>query len=656
MTFLKGYVSLFATDHGIYHFSVDIFDTLVFRLAKTPLDVFIGLGNDPEVRRVTKNFLDYRVQAEALARQIAAKNGREETSLNEIYECYRLLQRCSDAEAELLKSREIAAEKRAVKLSVFGKQFLQHIEKHGGRYVITSDMYLPLPVIEEMLENVGINGYEKLFLSSETQKSKHHGTAYDLVIDHFKVLSSEIMHIGDNWYPDVRMAELRGLKTHLISPSNSLVDKVKNRKSNTSAFCASHPLSQAFIAQFLEDECFERETADITFLSEQLYFEAIGAIVLAPFVTAFCVWLAENAEKHGIRNLAFLARDGKFVQKVFEHLHPVGWTTDYVAASRRLTTLPFTLLRPVVVKNFLHTTLENSETISSFFEKLRVSDTVESHMETLGFDPEAKLDSRSRKKFIQSLSENSGPLLRGFDAERPAVMDYYQSIFPANKKTGLVDLGWRGSLQAAIEECLQGDSDIVGFYVGTSWDAIDILERRSYPHEAFTCRSGMVPYQAEMMDRFRDILEFFFSANHGSIFSVEKKEDGFAWSEFKPSSAERSAIEKAQHIQSGAFKAIERLSGRLSYNDIKSLSICYDCSDIWNFFRSPTCHDAHRFSSVRVFSGIGDEVGESLTMIGEQNSHHRNLKRSRWPEAYAATLGRLTLARVNFIRKRKNSP
>ncbi|WP_282119732.1 HAD family hydrolase [Ruegeria atlantica] len=643
---------MFATDTNITHFSVDIFDTLVFRLTKTPIDVFVGMENDPDVVRIIKNFTDYRVHSEGLARRMAATDGREETSLDEIYDCVCLLSRCSKEDAQILKSKEIAAEIRAIKLSVFGQEFLDHIKKTGSRYVVTSDMYLPYDVIEAILENVGVTGYEKLFLSSETQKSKHHGTAYDLVLDHFEVPPTEIMHIGDNWYPDVRMAELRGFKTHHLTPSNSLIHRVKRAKDNTFAYYGGHALSQAFIAQFLEEECYKRVSADVTELSEEEYFEAIGATVLAPFATAFSIWLADNADKHGIQKMAFLARDGQFMQKVFDLLHPER-ATAYVAASRRLTTLPFTLLRPEVVKNFLHTTLENSDTITEFFTKLRVSDTIKDHMQTLGFDPDASLDRRSRKKFLHGLSENSGPLLRAFGAERKAVVDYYEREFPEGQKTGLVDLGWRGSLQAAIEECLEGKREIVGFYAGTSWDAIDILERRNYPHEAFTSMNGLSSYQAEMTGRYRDILEFFFSADHGSVYSVAEENGDYTWLKFDVSEAERSAMQKAGYIQNGAFKAIQSLAEKLSYEDIKELSFGYDASDAWTFMRVPSRHDAHRFSSVRVFSGIGDEIGESLTMIGEKNSHQRNLKRSRWPEAYAATLGKLTRARVNYVRKKK---
>ncbi|WP_170411076.1 HAD family hydrolase [Ruegeria atlantica] len=643
---------MFATDTNITHFSVDIFDTLVFRLTKTPVDVFVGMEADPEVKRIIDNFTDYRVHGESLARRMAATDGREETSLDEIYECLSLLARCSEEDARVLKAKEIAAEKRAIKLSVFGREFLDHIKKTGARYVVTSDMYLPRDVIDDILENVGITGYEKLFLSSETQKSKHHGTAYDLVVDHFKVAPTEIMHIGDNWYPDVRMAELRGFRTHHLTPSNSLMHRVKRAKDNTFAYYGGHALSQAFIARFLEEECYKRATADVTELSEEKYFEAIGATILAPFVTAFSIWLAENASKHGVQKMAFLARDGQFMQKVFDLLHPE-WETSYVAASRRLTTLPFTLLRPEVVKNFLHTTLENSETISEFFVKLRVAESIKAHMQSLGFDPDAKLDRRSRKKFLHGLSENSGPLLRAFGAEREAVVAYYEREFPEGQKSGLVDLGWRGSLQAAIEECLNGKRDIVGFYAGTSWDAIDILERRGFPHEAFTCMNGMGSYQAEMTGRYRDILEFFFSADHGSVYSVVKENDEYTWLKFDVSEAEHSAMQRARYIQNGAFKAIEDLTEKLSYDDIKVLTQGYDASDAWQFMQTPSRHDAHRFSSVRVFSGIGDEIGESLTMIGEKNSHQRNLKRSRWPEAYAATLGKLTRARVNYVRKKK---
>ena len=74
-------------------------------------------------------------------------------------------------------------------------------------------MYLPLEIITSILVNNQINGYEKIYLSSEMGMTKHAGTLYNYVLTENNIKASQILHIGDNKNSDILQARKKGIKT-----------------------------------------------------------------------------------------------------------------------------------------------------------------------------------------------------------------------------------------------------------------------------------------------------------------------------------------------------------------------------------------------------------------------------------------------------------
>ena len=48
----------------------------------------------------------------------------------------------------------------------------------GKHVILASDMYLPKKTIEEILEQCGISGYEKIYLSCEQKSDKKSGELF----------------------------------------------------------------------------------------------------------------------------------------------------------------------------------------------------------------------------------------------------------------------------------------------------------------------------------------------------------------------------------------------------------------------------------------------------------------------------------------------
>ena len=73
-----------------------------------------------------------------------------------------------------------------------------YLINRNTRVFLISDMYLPATVIAEMLKKCGIEGYEKLYVSSEYGSTKRNGGLFEKVITENRIDRKRMIHIGDH--------------------------------------------------------------------------------------------------------------------------------------------------------------------------------------------------------------------------------------------------------------------------------------------------------------------------------------------------------------------------------------------------------------------------------------------------------------------------
>ncbi len=641
---------------GDYDFlSVDIFDTLLFRHCNSPIDAFGFMERDEKTKQVTDFFKDYRVAAEQLAREDAEHNGLEDVSLDEIYRCFQQLTNCSGEQAKQIRQLELETEMDLLHATNFGRKLVDQLQNTQKRLVVTSDMYLPQEYLEKVLEAKGITGWERVFVSNEQGKTKHTGNLFADVVEHFGVPRKKILHIGDNGHADGKMAAGAGIQSYVLLASKDVPARSPKPKHHSNILAGTRPVSQIFSANFLETHHYDAEKLDFRTLSEDQYFEAVGAVMVAPLITSMLIWMKQVMDKKGISRIAFLARDGMFPKVAFELLWPDKYDTQYLAASRRLLTLPFTVLEPDTIGGMLHTTLANSETLQDFLNKISGGPSLKGIFANHGLSETEPLTRKTRKQALGLLRESPEAFYQSFAHERDVLTKYYRSAFPAGTKTAVFDVGWRGSLQRSICEIVGTEADVFGLYFGTSPHAISILRRGGLDYESYTASNGLPSHLAAWFTDFRDIVEFFCSADHGSVLGLQENASGdISWSTADVSDLEAANLRRAKIIQDAALKAIESVLRAMSVETISKYTEPKDERDLRQFLRKPHRLDAHRFKNVRIFDGVGDTTGESLTRIGVRNTHYRNAKNSRWRAAYASQLNPFSYTLLKFVlRKRK---
>ena len=623
------------------YFSLDIFDTLVVRACHYPSDVFLLIGRHFECDPEITDFQARRVQAEDIARQLAAQAGRKEITLSEIYD---ILQKDLGLSDDVRRKMEAMEEDYEVAMcvpSVFGTALLNLLKEKNRRFILASDMYLPERTITAILEKCGISGHEKLMISNVGGKTKHHGDMYDDIIAHFGVPPEKIVHVGDNFFADKMMAAKAGI-TGYHRPAVRDIFQTDEIWTSTGLFQGTSSFKMIFNALYAEQYSSPNGCLDHLVSSEEAYWKSFGWLRLAPLTLSLCLWIEKTRHQQNIRQIAFLARDGAFPKRAYDLLFPDrDVQTTYCAASRRFLTIPNTVLSPKELEDFFVHLRGKNGSRQDFLDALPGGEEIASRLKAHGFDLDCPL-SKDRAGFFNAIGENAGLISNSLQGNRIQASNYLRDTLNLSEKVAIFDLGWRGSLQASIETMLPEHADnIAGLYFGTTYDSLDILLKRGSNYFSYSMANGRPEFWRDACQSNTDVIEFLFSADHGSVEAVGKDEGEYRWITSSVSQAEAESQKIAKLIQDGAIEALEHVTSQIPMDFLEEIGRKnLDATDFFNFLFSPNPEDARRFSEIRVFSGIGDQIGTPLASRTLGRLVSTRFHKARWRAAVIATLSK----------------
>lgn len=485
--------------------SFDLFDTLIKRDCIRPTDVFAFIENDHACD--IKNFKTIRIEAERKAHEAALGKGMEEASLEEIYSFFP--SEVSEVDRRTLLALEERYELSLCQMNPEMIPLLEYIKQHGKKIVITTDIYLPEELIMRILTKCQVS-YDELFISSVYRKTKRgKGTLYNEVINRLSVSPKDILHIGDNRRSDIYQARRKGIETiHIPTESYSV---------------------QIFDSKYYKKNREYRNL--IQFISNHRYtdhdiFYSTGYDGIGPILFGFVKWLENELRKEKFDKVYFLARDGQIMKKAFDMLD-TGIESRYFYASRRA------LIVPSLHKSSSIEDLKNRifwpryGNIADFISKLGLNppdyeDVYREHgfdlmadqeMEKLFSEPDFRnLYEKALKNDVISNSKEEYNLIRR-----------YMEQEGLSGKCAIVDIGWFGHMQMAIEDILGADAEIHGYYIGLSPDSEKHLNRtidaKGYLFDANHFKEGY--YQERV---FTPIFESSFTADHGTTLKYKEKD------------------------------------------------------------------------------------------------------------------------------------
>lgn len=289
--------------------SFDMFDTLILRPFSAPADLFYLVGEKLNI----PDFRSIRINAERTARERRqAVCGNGEVTLAEIYA---VLAEVLGISAEQGMETEARIECELCMPNPFMLDVWKRVIAAGKRVIITTDMYLPRTVLENMLAKCGFTGYEALFLSNEHGCGKYNGQLFGIVRKSYP--ECRIAHIGDNRYADVVQAKKAGFDALHYPNLNEAGQKY--RPENMS------PLTGSAYRGLVNRRLYCGEACSPVFE----YGYKCGGILMV----GFCHFIHEQAQRTCAEKVLFFARDGYIMKKIYDRLYPDD-ATEYVYWSR----------------------------------------------------------------------------------------------------------------------------------------------------------------------------------------------------------------------------------------------------------------------------------------------------------------------------------
>ena len=512
--------------------SFDVFDTLLWRPYRRPVDVFHRLGEVCCEKGffsgiAPAEFAKLRTEAESMVR-FSGRN--PEVTHSEIVSTLCGLLGHSDSAA--LEEAEFALESQS--LFAYPEMFklLNHLHREGIPYALCSDMYFSSSQILALLEGAANRLGEELpephaILVSGEMRTGKSDRLFDVLIEKTGIPAHRIVHIGDNPVSDVLKPQAKGI--HAIHLPRSCEDAEHVLDAEEPYQQAASTSSQDFGLSATRKEMLAESLAAN---DRSLTHHAYGAFVAGPVFAAFAAWLVLECQRQNIRRVECILREGHFLSRLLDQ------TKEILGVELEVGTLlasRFSLRAAALVE-------ASEDDLVQFLRNVREVDVQADLFEYIGlFDKNETGKWLSKKMDTADWSHRVEYALRVFRKNPRAVerlsrlaaerkkglLAYLASReFAANEDLTLVDLGWGGTIQSCLLPFLHElgfQGAVGGLYLGTD-HRIERLSPADCPWQSHLYRAGRPEEAARLVQRTPELLEQFCMSPHGSL--LEFQTDG----------------------------------------------------------------------------------------------------------------------------------
>lgn len=308
--------------------SFDIFDTLLMRKVYDPLDVFLMMEN--YLVSIDDKFRGFR------KKRRTAEINRIDCDIYEIYkEILKILSITDFSKIEELIQLEIQFEKEVLTIRENVYELFQYAKKNGKKVVITSDMYFPKKIMNKILHEFDIDGYDEIFISCEYGISKSSGL-FEIVRK--KYPTEKILHIGDNKEADIIPPSAYGISSMGVAKATDIMDISSFGRSVGSINSLADSLWVGEIANCMFNNPFIKEN----YLNFQIIdtMDKFSCLYIVPTLDIYIRELNKIFFEEKYDSILFVARDGCLIYRCFLKLQEMceikKCKAFYIPCSRKL--------------------------------------------------------------------------------------------------------------------------------------------------------------------------------------------------------------------------------------------------------------------------------------------------------------------------------
>lgn len=571
-------------DNYIY-VSFDVFDTLIKRNVIIPKDIFRVVQE--RYNKFYDTLEDFQYQR-ILVEKTLRKSKDREISLSEIYN--KLASIYGHDVSMKLMDLECQVEIDLCCPNLEIKEIYDTCIKEGKKILIITDMYLDRKTIRTMLEKCGYLKYDKLYISSEIGKTKESGKLYKVIKQELQINGDRWIHIGDNKKSDYNQAIKNGINAKLIKTFYNRLRYINVKQIKS----ISESRVNATLNNFVEKD-FE-------------YYRRLGYESFGPILVGFVNWLAKELKKEKINKVYFLSRDGYIIKNVYDLIKGENINSQYLYVSRRSLQVPAFYVNSdyesVIDSFFLPRTIK----FSTFIKKIGLT---YSEISKIAEDYSLKEDTIIECKNIKSnqnlrdfYNDIKNIIVENAEKEYIALVKYLkQNDFEG--KVAIVDIGWFGNMQAALNKIIKHESlnaEIYGYYIGLIPEG-PLQKEQKMKGYLFSANHNQDLHLKEKI--FNSIFETIFLARHGSV-NRYSLVDNVAQVELFPYECRDKLMEESiNELQDGALIFAKHwysvpyadeidINPRFVFNTISNIGITPDIESAerlggWKFFDIEEC-------------------------------------------------------------------
>lgn len=196
-----------------------------------------------------------------------------------------------------------------------------------------------------------------------------------------------------------------------------------------------------------------------------------GREVFGPFLADYMHWLRREIDEIKPEKVFFFSRDGYLMKRCYDMMEtvaPIGIPSEYVYFSRKSIRTPLLCVNPTYERVFDHLSWQRfisyGEVLSYWgisAEEAKVS--TEEVGETISFE------ALQADKFLRTVFDANKELIVHRSQEQYDALKAYLSQIEMRGKAVIVDIGWHGTMQLALETFIEKsgiDAQLFGLYVG----------------------------------------------------------------------------------------------------------------------------------------------------------------------------------------------
>jgi predicted HAD superfamily hydrolase len=449
--------------------SFDIFDTLFTRLVSEPTEIFKICGDRALqfgwINFSSETFRTVRVMAEMRSR-LFYEGG--ESTLDEIYREIANTLEIPIETIDKLKHLELEFETEYLIPVPKAYQLIEQARRSHPHVLFLSDMYLPEDFLKERLKQHGFwQEGDRLYVSSQLRKSKGQGDLFLKVLEDLSLRPQDLTHTGNSLPSDVAKPSSLGINSIYFNDANPnryelILQKYADMTNGITSLLAG-------ISRYT------RLTQELGTPKEAIIRD-LAASVAAPILTAYTIWILQQAKAKQLARIYFLARDGEILLQIAKELAPKIYPEvelRYLYVSRQALRMPGLTK---INKAFWEWMFDDTTifTIEALIARMCLErQAAQPIFEPLGYPSELwqkNLSAKERVSLRSNLekSESLQSLVLQIAEQKREVLKAYlqQEKMLDGQAFGLVDVGWRGSLQISLENAFEifGTRNPVGFY------------------------------------------------------------------------------------------------------------------------------------------------------------------------------------------------